>query len=52
MVGPGIFRETMKNVENEKHILQDLEYGDNSEKREKYTVQDLDYSEKSEKRRK
>ena len=28
MVGPGIWRETLKNVQNEKQTLQDLEYGE------------------------
>ena len=28
MVGPGIWRETLKNVQNEKHTLYDLEYGE------------------------
>ena len=27
MVGPGIWRETVKNVKNEKDILQDQDYG-------------------------
>ena len=35
MVGPGIWRETLKNVQNEKHTLQDLEYGDKTENRGK-----------------
>ena len=28
MVGPGIWGETLKNVQNEKHNLQELGYGD------------------------
>ena len=31
MVGPGIWRETLKNVENEKSKLQELEYGEKTE---------------------
>ena len=32
MVGPGIRRETLKNVQNEKHPLQDLDSGEKIEK--------------------
>ena len=34
-LGPGIWQEILKNVENEKYTLQDLEYGDKTEKRGK-----------------
>ena len=34
-LGPEIWGETLKNVENEKFTLQDLEYGEKSEKRGK-----------------
>jgi len=27
-VGPGIWQETLKNVQNEQHTLQNLEYGE------------------------
>ena len=52
-VGPGIWRETLKIMENEKCTLQNLEYGRKSEnhgKCEAYTLQDLEYVEKTEKR--
>ena len=32
-VGPGIWRETEKNLKNEKYTLQDLDYGVKNEKR-------------------
>ena len=32
MVGPGIWRETLKNLQNEKHTKQDLDYGKKTEK--------------------
>ena len=32
---PGIWRDTLKNVENEKYSRQDLEYGEKTEKRGK-----------------
>ena len=32
MVGSGIWRETLKNMKNEKHILQDLDCGEKTEK--------------------
>ena len=32
MVGPGLWRETLKNVENVKFKLQDLEYDDKTVK--------------------
>ena len=35
MVGPGIWRETLKNLQNEKHTKQDLDYGEKTEKRAK-----------------
>ena len=35
MEGPGICRETVKNVKNEKYTLQDLEYFEKTEKRTK-----------------
>ena len=31
MIGPGIWRETLKQVENEKHTLQDMEYGEKTD---------------------
>ena len=34
-LGPGIWRETLKNVENEKCSLQDVDYGKKTEKRGK-----------------
>ena len=34
-VGPGIWQESLKNVENDKCTLQDLEYGEKIEKRDK-----------------
>ena len=34
-IGPRIWRETMKIVENEKYIQQDLEFGEKREKRGK-----------------
>ena len=49
MVGHEIWRETLKKVQNEKHTIYDLEYG---EKFKKYTLQDLDCVEKTEKKRK
>ena len=33
-LGPGIWREKLKNVENETQTLQDLEYGEKSDQRE------------------
>ena len=41
----------MKNVENEKHTLYDLEYGKTMKnvKNDRNTLQDLDYGEKTEK---
>ena len=35
MVEPGIWRETLKNVQNEKNTLQDLEYGKKTKKKRK-----------------
>ena len=35
MLKPGIWRETLKNVKNEKHTLQYLDCGENIEKRGK-----------------
>ena len=35
MVGLGIWRETLKNVQNEKHTLKDLDYGEKTGKRGK-----------------
>ena len=35
MLGPGIWREIMKNMKNEKCTLWDLEYGKKTEKRGK-----------------
>ena len=35
MVGHEIWRETLKNVQNEKHTLQDLDCGEKTEKRGK-----------------
>ena len=35
MRGPGIWRETLTTVQNEKHTLQDLDYGEKTEKRGK-----------------
>ena len=32
---PGIWQETLKNVENEKSTPEDLEYGEKTEKRRK-----------------
>ena len=42
MVGHEIWQEKLKNVQNEKHTLQNLEYGEKQRKREnqKYTLQD------------
>ena len=40
-LGPGIWQETLKNVENEKCSLWDLEYGEKTEKREKWEVHTL-----------
>jgi hypothetical protein len=34
-IGPGIWRETLKNVKNEKCTLYELEYGKKTEKEEK-----------------
>ena len=34
-VGPGKWQETVKNVKNEKCTLQDLDYGEKTEKRGK-----------------
>ena len=34
-LGPGTWRETLKNVENEKCSLQDVDYGKKTEKRGK-----------------
>ena len=36
MVGTGIWRETLKNVQIEKHTLQDLGYGEKTDKGGKY----------------
>ena len=50
MVGPGICRETMKNVQNEKHTLQDVEYGEKTVKKvenDNCTLQDLEYGEQN-----
>ena len=33
MVGPGIWRETLENVQNEKNTLQDLEYGEKKKRK-------------------
>ena len=51
MVGPGIWRETWKNVQNEKHALQDLENGEKQKnvKKEKCKLQDIEYGEEIEK---
>ena len=35
ILGPRIWQETMKNVKNEKCTLQDLKYGEKTEKRGK-----------------
>jgi hypothetical protein len=35
MVGPGIWRETLKNMQNEKCTIEDLEYVEKTEKRGK-----------------
>ena len=35
MVGPGIWRKTLKNMKKEKCTQQDLEYGEKTEKRGK-----------------
>ena len=35
MVGPGIWRETLKNMQNEKYTPQDLHCGEKPEKRGK-----------------
>ena len=46
--GPGIWQETLKNVENETHTLQDLDHGEkltNTEK-EKLAWQDIELGEK------
>ena len=32
MIGPGIWRESLKNVQNEKHTLQDLDCGKKTDK--------------------
>ena len=48
--GPGICRETMKNVQNEKHTLQDVEYGEKTVKKvenDNCTLQDLEYGEQN-----
>ena len=45
-VGPGISCETVKNVQNEKCTLYDLEYGKKTLKNmenEKHTLSNLDY---------
>ena len=34
-VGTGIWQETLKNLENKKYTLQDLDYGEKTEKRGK-----------------
>ena len=49
-VGPGIWQETLKNVQNEKHPLDDLKNDEITKKREKWkcTLKDLEYGEKSE----
>ena len=31
-LGPGMWQETLKNVKNEKYTLEDLEYGERTEK--------------------
>ena len=44
--------KSLKNVKNEKYTLQDLEYGEKTEKKtenEKYTLQDVKYGEETEK---
>ena len=48
MVGPGILEETIKNVENEKCTLCDMEYGKNNLKRGQWeqTLYYLEYGEK------
>ena len=51
-LGPGIWQEILKNVENEKCTLQNLEYGEKTLKNEenkKCTLQDMEYGEKTEK---
>ena len=47
-VGPGIWRDTLKNVKNEKCTPWDLGYGEKPEKRGNYTqaMCDLEYGEK------
>ena len=35
-VGPGIWQETLKNVENDKYTMQDLDDGEKTEKRGKW----------------
>ena len=52
MVGTEIWQETWKNVQNEKHTLQDLDCGEKTEKRGKchtHTQQDLEYGKNPEK---
>ena len=47
-VGPGIWRETLKIMENEKCTLQNLEYGRKSENigKQNNKLQDVEYGEK------
>ena len=54
IAGPGIWRETLKNEENEKHTRQALECVRKLKnvKNEKWTLKDLEYGEKTEKLRK
>ena len=35
MVGTGIWQETLKNMQNEKHTLQDLDYGKKTDQKGK-----------------
>ena len=52
MAGHEIWRKTLKILQNEKHTLQDLEYGERVKnvKYVKYTLQDVYYYDKTEKR--
>ena len=53
MIGHEIWQETLKNVQNEKHTVQDLDCGEKAEKRGKgdtNILQDLEYGEKNDKR--
>ena len=51
-LGPGIGQETLKNEENQKCTLQDLDYGEKTEKFLKndiHTLQNLKYGKKTDK---